>query len=773
MIEFRTLGTINLQRVDGGALQSVLAQPKRLALLAYLAVATPRGPHRRDALTGIFWPELDQTHARAALRKSLHYLRRSLGPDVIKVGGNEDVLLDVQELWCDAAAFDEAVKAEELHEAMKLYQGELLPGFHISGAPGFERWLDGERSRLTKTASATAWGISETEWELGNAIESAHWAQRAAAITPLEEPALQMLVSRLVSMGDSTGALRACDEFTERLAKRGLDPSPKTRAIARSIRQATPVEGLEPLQQKESGPARTPTTPVDKSGRRKAWLVGAAMAAVAMAAAVVVGTLVPRQTAMVRVPNLDGSSSAFAPEPPAPRSIAVLPFVNIGDNPETEFFSDGITDDLILQLSKIGDLKVISRASSAQYRDREKGLKEMAAELGVALVLDGSVRLSEGRVRIIAELIEAGTDVHVWAEEYDRDLSDIFVIQSEVALEIAQALDAELTSAEESRIKQIPTESLAAYRLYLKGRQIWNQRTGLDEAVEYYELALEQDPVFPLAFAGLADVYVVLPPWGWTSPAEAYPKAMRYAERALSLDSTLASAHAALGLAKLQFHLDWEGAESEYRRALELDPDYPSAHYYYAMFLSQLGRFQEAIREGEAALETDPLSLGLRSGLSDALYSARRYKEAEALLATVVDVYPHFTGAHAWLGLVALAQGRLEEGVAELERVVELDPDLLFARLMVAYAYAVAGERDASLRLIDSVSATPGTQWPSPVWIGAAYGELGDLDAAFEQLERGYRERDTWITRLNVWPIFDPLRSDPRFSALTKRIGLD
>jgi TolB-like protein/Flp pilus assembly protein TadD len=497
------------------------------------------------------------------------------------------------------------------------------------------------------------------------------------------------------------------------------------------------------------------------------------MAAVAISAAAVVGVLVPRQTAMVRVPNPDGSSSAFSPEPPAPRSIAVLPFVNIGDDPETEFFSDGITDDIILQLSKIRDLKVISRASSAQYRDRGKGLREMAAELGVALVLDGSVRLSEGRVRIIAELIEAGTDVHVWAEEYDRDLSDIFVIQSEVALEIAQALDAELTSAEERRIKQIPTESLDAYRLYLKGRQIWNQRTGLDEAVEYYELALEQDPLFPLAFAGLADVYVVLPPWGWTSPAEAYPKAMRYAEQALSLDSTLASAHAALGLAKLQFHLDWEGAESEYRRAIELDPDYPSAHYYYAMFLSQLGRFREAIREAETALETDPLSLGLRSGLSDALYSARRYKEAEALLATVVDVYPHFTGAHAWLGLVALAQGRLEEGVAELERVVELDPDLLFARLMVAYAYAVAGERDASLRLIDSVSATPGTQWPSPVWMGAAYGALGDLDAAFEQLERGYRERDTWITRLGVWPMFDPLRLDPRFSALTERIGLD
>jgi TolB-like protein/DNA-binding SARP family transcriptional activator len=467
MIEFRTLGTIKLERVDGASLQSVLAQPKRLALLSYLAVATPRGPHRRDALTGIFWPELDQAHARAALRKSLHYLRRSLGSGVIKVEGNEDVQLDALELRCDAAAFDEAVKSEELQEAMNLYRGELLPGFHISGAPGFERWLDGERVRFRKTASATAWGISEREWKLGNAIESAHWAERAAAITPLEEPALQMLASRLVSLGDSTGALRAYNEFAERLAKRGLEPSAKARGMARSIRQAMPPGEAEPaVHPNQSLPARTTTAPVDGSGRRMAWLVGAAVAAIAMAAATVVSTLVPRQSTMVGVSSADGSSSTGSPASPAPKSIAVLPFVNIGDDPETEFFSDGITDDIILQLSKISDLKVISRTSSAQYRDRGKGLREIAAELGVALVLDGSVRLSEGRVRIIAELVEAGTDVHVWAEEYDRDLSDIFVIQSEVALRIAQALDAEITSIEERRIKQIPTESLEAYRLY-------------------------------------------------------------------------------------------------------------------------------------------------------------------------------------------------------------------------------------------------------------------------------------------------------------------
>ncbi|UCC83369.1 MAG: tetratricopeptide repeat protein, partial [Gemmatimonadota bacterium] len=469
------------------------------------------------------------------------------------------------------------------------------------------------------------------------------------------------------------------------------------------------------------------------------------------------------------------------PGPSADRkSIAVLPFANLSADPENEYFSDGITGDIINQLSKIADLRVTSRTSIMQYKRTEKSLREIGAELGVATVLEGEVQRAGDRVRINAQLIDARTDEHIWSEQYDRELMDIFAIQSDVAQQIAAALRARLSPAERERIGKEPTENLEAYNLYLQGRYFWNKRTeeGFWNAIEYFEGAIAIDSSYALGYAGLADCYQMLGLYAVVRPREVVPRAKAAALRALEIDSTLAEAHASLGFIESWHEFDWSEAEAQFERALELDPSYAMAHLWYGVLLTYTGRSDEALTEIRRALELDPLSPIAYLNLGSTLRDLGRYDEAIEQYQMALELDPDFWHAHWNLWVVYAARGMHEDAVAEMERLMasrgpgSLEPDHeeveAFRR-----AYAVSGWTGALECRLQQLEEKAKERYVPPGYIAHTYALLGRNDGAFEWLERGIEEGQGAILGLMMRnPVAEGLRSDPRFTALLKRVGL-
>ncbi len=457
------------------------------------------------------------------------------------------------------------------------------------------------------------------------------------------------------------------------------------------------------------------------------------------------------------------------------RSVAVLPLVNRSAVQEDEFFVQGIHDDILTQLSKINSLTVISRTSVMQYAGTTKPMREIAGELGVAAVLEGGVQRAGDRVRVNVQLIDAGSDAHLWAETYDEELTaaNIFSIQSDIARKIAAALQAMLAPEVEGRLEALPTESLEAYELYVRGRQLWHSRASLDRASDYFARAIDLDPNYALAHSGLAATYVLLPNYGYNSPSYSYPLAIRYAQRALALDSTLAEPYATLAQVKYVFEWDWDAADRLFRRAIGLSPNYANGHYWYAYFLFRRGRVEEALAVAEVALALDPLSPSMEAGIAGRLYNIRRFDEAAGRLRRVLAEYPNHPAANLWSGAVLVATGDYEEGVAALERGASLAPKSMSSQTILAAGYASAGEGTRARELLKRLEADDTWRRASPVWIAAAYAQLGEADRAFDWLERALEERDNWLMNIRTEPLIDPLRADERFVSIVRRVGLD
>jgi eukaryotic-like serine/threonine-protein kinase len=464
-----------------------------------------------------------------------------------------------------------------------------------------------------------------------------------------------------------------------------------------------------------------------------------------------------------------------SPSPlPAAKSIAVLPFQNLSDNKEDEYFSEGITDDIIAQLSKINDLKVISRTSVMQYKELKKNVRDIGKELGVATVLEGSVRRSGNKVRVVAQLIDATNEGHLWADTYDKEMTQVFAIQSDVAQRIAAALQAKLSLAEKGRIDKKQTEDTEAYQLYLKGRFYWNKRRveDLKKAIEYFSQATEKDPGYALAYAGLASAFVLLPQHGLPLPDEWYAKARNAATKALEIDSSLAEAHAVLGLIANDHEFDWAGAESHYRRAIELDPGYPTAHQWYAATLQYVGRFDQALSEARRAHELDPLSLIINYGLADALYMMRHYDEATRQYESTLALDPTFPWAHLGLASLYQVQGRYDQAIAECESMEHVAGNSPLSLVYLARAYAMAGRRTDAQRILNELLPLAQRGSALTCGIGEVYYSLGNKDKAFEWFEKAYQARDNELLSLATEPLWDGLRSDPRYASLAKKIGL-
>ena len=461
-----------------------------------------------------------------------------------------------------------------------------------------------------------------------------------------------------------------------------------------------------------------------------------------------------------------------APVPVERQSVAVLPFLSLSSDPENEYFADGITEDVIAQLSKIRALKVVSRTSVMPFRTRELGLPEIASRLNVATLLDGSVRRAGSRVRIVAQLVDARTDQPVWTDTYDRDLTDIFAIQSEVALRIAEALEAELSPAERSRIDGRPPTDPRAYQLVLQGRHhyIRFSSESLNRSIQYFREAIALDPAYAPAWSGLAMALTELGEQGLMPPDEAFPRAREAATRAVSLDAELAAAHVTASHVRMVYDFDWTGAEEGFQRALELSPNAADAYDLYGRLCSALTRFDEAIDLLTRAQELDPLAH--RNDVATAYLRAGRYEEALELAGRSAEFAPEDARAQATLGWTYLRLGRREEGLRHLEQAVSLSRFGPGWWAQLGQAYGLHGEPEKARAILATLLDRSRTDYVSPYHLAYIHTGLGEHDRAMDCLEKAFEERTGAMYGVKGSFLFEPLRSHPRFEALLARMNL-
>jgi len=466
----------------------------------------------------------------------------------------------------------------------------------------------------------------------------------------------------------------------------------------------------------------------------------------------------------------DTSSSSPAAAAITNKSIAVLPFDNLSRDPDNAYFCEGVQDEILTRLAKVADLKVISRTSTQHFKSTPDNLPQIAKQLGVMNIVEGSVQKANDQIRVNVQLINALSDAHLWADTYDRKLTDIFAVESEIAKTIAETLQARLTGSEKSSIAKTPTVNPEAYELYLRGKFFAEKRTGADlhKSIEYYNQAIAKDPNYPLAYVGLADSHLLLTAYGAISPKEAFPPAKAALKKALELDDSLAQAHASSGLLAT-LELDIHRGISELERAIQLNPNYATAHHWIALPLTSIGQSERGIAEGKHAIELDPLSLIINADLCWVYFNGHRYDEAEAQARKTLEMDPHFYIAHYYLGEALQFKGKLADAIAEFQKSFESNNDP-FSLAMLGQAYAHQGKTDEAGKVLTRLREQAKSQYISPYAFAVVLTALGDKAHAIEELERGYEDTGFYISLIKVDPLFDDLRGDPRFEALVQKV---
>ena len=461
------------------------------------------------------------------------------------------------------------------------------------------------------------------------------------------------------------------------------------------------------------------------------------------------------------------------PSPIRIHSLAVLPLENLSGDLEQEYFADGMTAELITELGKISSIRVISRTSVMRYKGIRRPLAQIARELDVDAVVEGEVLRSNDRVRVTAQLIATAEDRHIWAEAYDRDLRDVVALQGDVARSIASSIRARVTPTELARINPRRRVDPEAYEAYLKGRYFFEKRTseGIYKGLEYFQLAIRKDPRYAEAYAGLAKIYQILGSYEMLPPKESHPKAREAANKALQLDAALSEAYTARGLVASFYEWDWDAAEQDFQSAFMVNSNDATAHHWYAEHLMNVGQADRAIAELERARELDPLSLPINATLGRAYRDARRYEESINQCRKTLDIDPDFALAHWCLGVSYVAEKQYAEAITEMQRANIVGESPLY-KYGLGYAYAAAGNKTRARAIIEELKQESHTTYMPAYFIAAIYGELAEKDRAFVWLQRAYDERDPQITYLLLDPFMDPLRSDPRFNDLVRKVGL-
>ncbi|MGB6850581.1 MAG: tetratricopeptide repeat protein [Thermoanaerobaculia bacterium] len=469
---------------------------------------------------------------------------------------------------------------------------------------------------------------------------------------------------------------------------------------------------------------------------------------------------------------------AAGPSTPPPaavrQSLAVLPFTDLSPEQDQEYFATGLAEELIAALTKIEGLRVIARGSAFSARVNGDDVQKIGRRLGVDTVLEGSVRKSGDRLRITVQLIDVDARLHLWSERYDREMGDIFAIQDEITSGVVRHFEGSLLAAAPTALVRPQTENLEAYHLYLRGRHFWAKRTAaaLTDGIRSFEQAIELDPGYALAWAGLADSYILLGFYSVLAPVEAFPKAKEAATKALAIDDTLAEGHLSLAFARILFDWDWEGAGQAFQRTFELNPGYATAHHWFAEYLAFQGRHQEAIEQARTALALDPLSLIINVLMGWVLYYARRYDDAIVKLNETLELDPEFAPADFWLGLAYEQQGRYDEAIEVFERALENSGRSPMMLAALGRVYADQGRADRARELLEELEQTAEQTFVPCYYIATIHSGSEERELTLDWLEKACKQRESWMVFLNIDPIWDRYRAEPRFQALVREVGL-
>jgi adenylate cyclase len=463
--------------------------------------------------------------------------------------------------------------------------------------------------------------------------------------------------------------------------------------------------------------------------------------------------------------------SAKTPE----QSIAVLPFENASNEPNTEYLSEGISEALINSLSELQQLRVIARPTAFRYKQKDVDPRQVGRELGVAAVLTGKVRQMQDALNVQVDLVDAVTGAEIWGAGYDRKIADLVAVKQAIAQEVAAKLKLKLSSEEQRRLVKRDSTNAEAYQFYLRGRYFWNKRTsdGIKQAIEHFQQSVERDPNFALGYVGLADSYIALTFYNFAAPHETMPKAKESAIKALALDNTLAEAHASLAHVLMNYDWNWSEAEKEFKRSIELKPDYATAHEWYAIhYLTATGRLEEALQEMKKALELEPASLVMNTFMGVTLYYAARYDEAIDQCRRTIRMDPNFAVAHWHLGLAYEQKQVLDAATEEFKEAISLSGDSPLMRAALGRAYAESQKKDEVSEILNELNELAKRQYVSAYELATIYVALGNNEQAFQLLAKAYAEHSFHLVNLNVSPQFKPVRSDPRFQDLVQRLGL-
>jgi serine/threonine-protein kinase len=472
----------------------------------------------------------------------------------------------------------------------------------------------------------------------------------------------------------------------------------------------------------------------------------------------------------------DRKNSDFSDIPRWKNSVAVLPFEDLSFQKDQDYFCDGMTDDIIMKLSRLKNLRVPSRTSVMPYKNQTLSIESIARELGVNMILEGSIQKEGDQIRVRVKLVDAETNSTVWSDYYDRKLSRVFAIQDEISLAIAGNLRMELVGDERDRLTKQYTDNTEAYSLYLKGRWFWNKWTADDikKAMSYFRQAIAEDSSYALAYAGLAEAYNTLSFYGPVPPEEAYPKARALVLKALELDDELPEAHTVLAYIKTYHDWDWEGGEKGFRTAIQLDPNSITAHHLYSYFLVQVGRFDEALSEIKIALSIDPVNLITNRTLGDMYYHSRQYDRAIPHFQKTIEMDSTFTFAHYYLGLVYREKGMYAEALRELRKEAGFGSGAgILSKVMIGTVYAKMGKNNQANAILNELLDFSVREYVPETVISMLYFALGEKDEGFAYLEKAYERRDIWLTQILAYHEFDSIRSDERYLSLLERMGLD
>lgn len=689
---------------DGSEPDAWGRQRKGLALLAMLSVAGVKGMSR-DTVLAMLWPESDETRARSSLKQLVHTIRRqAVEPGLFLAP--PDLRLNPTQLTSDIRDFRDAVRRGNYQIAIDLYAGPFLDGFFIRGGDEFERWAAAEQAWCARNYTRALEALAGGAAARGDTASALEWRRRLVAADPFNEAATIGLMTLLEETGERAAALQQARDY-ERIVREtyGEVAANAVTALALRLRSAAPS-------------------------------------------------------------RMDSTRDAIRPHPLS--SVAVLPFANVTGAPEDEHLTDGLTDELIVALSRLPGLRVTGRTSAFALKGKGLSVRAVADTLGVATILEGSVRRSENRLKISAQLINGEDNAVQWAETYDRELKDVFDLQVEMARAIVDALSIRFSA---KAPKSSAAADMVAYEAYLKGRYLLNTRSddaGLLLAARYFNEAIERDSKYARALAGLSDALAFRVVFGYARPHDMFPAAIAAARRAIELDSALADAHTAMAHALLVYEFDPQSAQREYQHAVALDPSSTMARFMFALCLSHIGSYDEALEHLFIAQRNDPLAAYVGAVLGRVHVNARQPDKAISVLLATQDLTPEFDLLHQQLGHAYMQKKMHDEAVAAFRRAAVLSPYRNVAHL--AWALAVTGRRDDALAIIARISD------PQPhalaFHLALAYTGLGEIDLTFAWLERGYEERGSFMDGLKVAPGFEPLHSDPRWTPLLRRMRL-